>query len=58
MDTRFELLLTRSRRQALAALADELGLSSADLMRLALEKLLQNPSALLGRSGGDRRKAA
>jgi hypothetical protein len=58
MDTRLELLLTRSRRKALADLADETGLSSADLMRLALDKLLRNPSALLGRSGGDRKEAA
>jgi hypothetical protein len=47
--TRFEILLSRQRRRELAELAAKLELSSADLARLGIVRLLQNPGALLGR---------
>jgi hypothetical protein len=50
--SRFEVLLPRERRRELAELAAESGLSSADLVRLSIGWLLQNPGALLGRGGG------
>jgi len=45
-DTRFELQLPRRRREQLADLADEAGISASDLARLAIMKLLANPGAL------------
>jgi hypothetical protein len=55
--SRFEVLLPRRRRAELAELAAEAGLSSADLVRLSIGWLLQNPGVLLGRSTGGRSAA-
>jgi hypothetical protein len=55
--SRFEVLLSKRRRQQLAELADELDLSSADLVRLSIARLLQNPGALLGRSAQSAQRA-
>ena len=46
-DARFELRLASSQRQSLAALASAVGLSSADLARLAIRELLRNPNIAL-----------
>jgi hypothetical protein len=46
--TRFELRLSRDRRRELAELAHQCGLSTADLIRLSVGRLLANPGALLG----------
>jgi hypothetical protein len=46
-DARFELRLPVQRRPQLEALADETGLSSADLARLAIGRLLANPEVIL-----------
>jgi predicted DNA-binding protein len=45
--TRFELRLPRERRRELDALADKCGLSSADVVRLAVRRLLNDPGVLL-----------
>jgi hypothetical protein len=47
--TRFELRLSAVQRQALASLADEAGLTSAGVARLAVLRLLNHPNVLLGR---------
>jgi hypothetical protein len=62
-DARFEVRLSNDTRQALAALADESGLTSADLARLGIKRLLARPGALLGpatpnRSDGGERAGA
>jgi hypothetical protein len=49
--TRFELLLPAARRRELDALAAEAGLSSADVVRLALARLVARPGVLFD---GDR----
>jgi aryl-alcohol dehydrogenase-like predicted oxidoreductase len=45
--SRFELKLSAGRRRELAELADEAEMSSADLVRLSIGWLLQNPGVLL-----------
>jgi hypothetical protein len=49
--TRFELRLPAGRRRELAALADETGLSAADLVRLGIRWLLDHPGVLLKPEG-------
>jgi hypothetical protein len=44
---RFEFRIPTERRQELAALASEVGLSSADLVRLGIKYLLDNRELLL-----------
>ena len=46
-DARFELRLPAQRRAQLEALADETGLSSADLARLAIGRLLDDRAIIL-----------
>ena len=48
MDGGFEIHLPQQRRAELAALASETGLSSADLVRLGICRLLERPEVLLG----------
>jgi hypothetical protein len=50
--TRYELRLSKERRAELAALAAQCGLSSADLIRLSVRRLLANPGALLRPESG------
>jgi hypothetical protein len=45
--TRFELKLPERTRADLDLLADQTGLSTADLVRLAVSRLLANKTALL-----------
>jgi hypothetical protein len=45
---RLEVLLPQQWRVELADLASELGLSTADVARLGIGRLLRNPGALLG----------
>jgi hypothetical protein len=47
-DARFEMRLPAARRQELADLAAEVGISSSDLARLAISRLLARPGSLLG----------
>jgi hypothetical protein len=53
-DTRFELRLSRERRREFAELADRCGLSSADLVRLSVRRLLDNPGMLLEQAAAER----
>jgi hypothetical protein len=46
---RFEIAMPASRRVELERLADELGTSSADLARLAIIRMLNDPGSLTGR---------
>lgn len=46
------------RRAELERLADGLGMSSADLARLAIVRLLNDPASLTGRKDGQREQAA
>jgi hypothetical protein len=46
---RFEVALPAVRRAELARLADDAGISSADLVRLAIVRLLANPDVITGR---------
>jgi hypothetical protein len=46
-DARFELRLPTQRRAQLEALADETGLSAADLARLAIGRLLDDRKVIL-----------
>jgi hypothetical protein len=45
---RLEVLLPQQWRAELAGLASELGLSTADVARLGIGRLLRNPGVLLG----------
>jgi hypothetical protein len=45
--SRFEVRLSAAQRRELAALADETGLSAADLARLGIRWLLEHPGVLL-----------
>jgi hypothetical protein len=47
MTERFEIRLTPAHRQELVALAADVGISAADLARLAIRRLLDNRSTLL-----------
>jgi hypothetical protein len=46
---RFEVALPAVRRAELARLADDAGISAADLARLAIIRLLNDPASLTGR---------
>jgi len=46
---RFEVVLPADRRAELARLADDAGISAADLARLAIIRLLNDPASLTGR---------
>jgi hypothetical protein len=46
MDDRFEFRLSAERRNELARLAGETGLSASDLVRLSINKLVQDRDAL------------
>ncbi len=48
---RFDLKMSPHQRDALAALATEAGLSSADVVRLSVNWMLAHPEALMLRSG-------
>jgi hypothetical protein len=52
--SRFEVRLSADRRRELAELAAESGLSSADLVRLSIGWLIENPGVLLRPADGDR----
>jgi hypothetical protein len=54
-NTRFEIRLSADQRRELEELAQEVGLSSADLTRLGIRWLLHNPGMLLGGSAEQRR---
>lgn len=56
--TRFELKLREDRRAALDSLADEAGISASDLVRLAINRLLDDRASLLRGSSGQRHEAA
>jgi hypothetical protein len=46
MTERFEIRLTQARRQELAALAADVGISASDLARLAIYRLLHSDAPL------------
>jgi hypothetical protein len=46
---RFEIVMPAVRRAELARLADDAGISAADLARLAIIRLLNDPASLTGR---------
>jgi hypothetical protein len=48
LQSRLEVLLSRSRKRELAEYAAELGLSSSDVARLGISYLVRNPGVLLG----------
>jgi hypothetical protein len=48
LDQRFEIRLSETRRRELDALAEEVGLSAADVARLGIGWVLRNPDALRG----------
>lgn len=56
--TRFELKLPEDRRAALALLAGEAGVSSADLVRLAINRLLADRAITLPRAEREASEAA
>jgi hypothetical protein len=55
--TRFELLLPAARRRELDALAAEAGLSSSDVVRLAIARLVARPGVLFAERGDGERTA-
>jgi len=55
---RFEIVMPAVRRAELERLANDLGTSSADLARLAIIRLLNNPASLTGREDLPREVAA
>jgi predicted DNA-binding protein len=57
MNTRFEFRLPEPARRQLHQLSNETGLSSADLVRLGISKLLQDRDALPKLPLGDRHAA-
>ncbi len=48
--TRFEIRLSAARRRELGELANETGLTAADVARLAIVRLLNDPQVLTGRT--------
>jgi hypothetical protein len=46
---RFEIAMPADRRAGLEQLAKEVGVSSADLARIAIGRLLANPDVITGR---------
>jgi hypothetical protein len=56
--SRFEMRLSAAQRRELAALADETGLTSADLARLGIRWLLAHRDVLTGRSLAGEQRAA
>jgi hypothetical protein len=46
---RFEIVMPADRRAGLEQLAKEVGVSSADLARIAIGRLLANPDVITGR---------
>jgi predicted DNA-binding protein len=49
-DARFELKISTERREALDSLARQSGVSSSDLVRLAINQLLEDRDVRLGAS--------
>jgi hypothetical protein len=56
--TRFELKLPEARRAALESLADEVGVSSADLVRLAISQMLEGRAITLPAAARGNQEAA
>ena len=54
---RFEITMPAKHRRALNALATKTGLSSSDLVRLAIVRLLSNHDDLFGRSRSEINRA-
>jgi len=53
-DQRFELLMSSADRGALNEIADEVGVSASDLVRISVRRLIKHPDeffGLLGRAG-------
>jgi hypothetical protein len=58
-ETRFEMRLPEAQRRELAALADETGLTSADLVRLSIRWMLEHKAVLvIGRESVAEERAA
>jgi len=55
---RFEVALPADRRAGLEQLAREVGVSSADLARIAIGRLLANPDVITGRKDHPAQEAA
>ena len=55
---RFEVVLPADRRAGLEQLAKEVGVSSADLARIAIGRLLANPDVITGRKSRPQSEAA
>jgi len=55
---RFEVDLPANRRAGLEQLAKEIGVSSADLARIAIGRLLANPDFITGRKSDRQQEAA
>jgi hypothetical protein len=55
---RFEIAMPADRRAGLEQLAKEVGVSSADLARLAIIRMLNDPASLTGRKDRPAQEAA
>jgi hypothetical protein len=55
---RFEIVLPADRRAGLERLAKEVGVSSSDLARIAIGRLLANPDVITGRKDRPQSEAA
>jgi hypothetical protein len=55
---RFEIVMPADRRAGLEQLAKEVGVSSADLARIAIGRLLANPDVITGRKDHPAQEAA
>ena len=56
--TRFEIVMPADRRAGLEQLAREVGVSSSDLARIAIGRLLANPDVITGRKSDRPQEAA
>jgi hypothetical protein len=55
---RFDLKLPASQRRELASLADQVGLSSADVVRFGIRYMLQHPEVILRPAAQEQREVA
>jgi hypothetical protein len=55
---RFEIVMPADRRAGLEQLAKEVGVSSADLARIAIGRLLADPDVITGRKDRPQSEAA